>query len=99
MVPLGSRVCTARRCTLISTSVSDPTGYGRVITDAAGDVLEIVEHKSCSPEQLKVRVINSGIYCLRADLVWSNVNLIQPNPGSGEYYLTDIFEKIGRAHV
>ncbi len=78
--------------TLISTSVADPTGYGRVVTDANGDVLEIVEHKSCSPEQLKIRAINSGIYCLRADLVWKNLSAIQPNPGSGEYYLTDIFE-------
>lgn len=78
--------------TLISTSVPDPAGYGRVITDAGGDVLEIVEHKSCTPEQLKINVINSGIYCLRADLVWKNLSLIQPNAGSGEYYLTDIFE-------
>ncbi len=78
--------------TLISTTVPDPAGYGRVITDANGDVLEIVEHKSCTPEQLKINVINSGIYCLRADLVWKNLSLIQPNPGSGEYYLTDIFE-------
>lgn len=78
--------------TLISTTVANPTGYGRVVTDARGDVLEIVEHKSCTPEQLAIRVINSGIYCLRADLVWKNLPLIQPNPVSGEYYLTDIFE-------
>jgi bifunctional UDP-N-acetylglucosamine pyrophosphorylase/glucosamine-1-phosphate N-acetyltransferase len=78
--------------TLISTAVSDPAGYGRVVTDANGDVLEIVEHKSCTPDQLMIRVINSGIYCLRADLVWKNLSAIQPNPASGEYYLTDIFE-------
>ena len=78
--------------TLISTTVSNPTGYGRVVTDARGDVLEIVEHKSCTAEQLAIRVINSGIYCLRADLVWKNLSAIQPNPISGEYYLTDIFE-------
>jgi bifunctional UDP-N-acetylglucosamine pyrophosphorylase/glucosamine-1-phosphate N-acetyltransferase len=78
--------------TLISTTVANPTGYGRVVTDAQGDVVEIVEHKSCTPEQLKICVINSGIYCLRADLVWKNLSAIQPNPGSGEYYLTDIFD-------
>ena len=78
--------------TLISTSVPDPTGYGRVITDPNGDVLEIVEHKSCSPEQLHINVINSGIYCLQADLVWANLHAIQPNEKTGEYYLTDIFE-------
>jgi bifunctional UDP-N-acetylglucosamine pyrophosphorylase / glucosamine-1-phosphate N-acetyltransferase len=78
--------------TLISTSVPDPTGYGRVITDAKGDVLEIVEHKSCTPEQLRISVINSGIYCLRAEHVWKNLSAIQPNAKTGEYYLTDIFE-------
>ncbi len=78
--------------TLISTSVADPTGYGRVVLDDRGDVSAIVEHKACSPEQLKINVINSGIYCMRADLVWNNLKEIVPNPASGEYYLTDIFE-------
>jgi bifunctional UDP-N-acetylglucosamine pyrophosphorylase / glucosamine-1-phosphate N-acetyltransferase len=78
--------------TLIATSVPDPTGYGRVILDAQGDVVEIVEHKACTPEQLKVQTINSAIYCLQADLVWNNLGKIQPHPSSGEYYLTDLFE-------
>lgn len=78
--------------TLISTSVPDPTGYGRVILNDQGDVSAIVEHKACSPEQLKINVINSAIYCMRADLVWDNLAKITPNLASGEYYLTDIFE-------
>jgi bifunctional UDP-N-acetylglucosamine pyrophosphorylase/glucosamine-1-phosphate N-acetyltransferase len=78
--------------TLISTTVADPTGYGRVVRNAHGDVEAIVEHKACTPEQLAIREINSAIYCLRADLVWRNLSAIQPHPASGEYYLTDIFE-------
>ena len=78
--------------TLISTTVPDPTGYGRVILDYRGDVSAIVEHKACTPEQLEIDVINSAIYCLQADLVWKNLASITPHPASGEYYLTDIFE-------
>jgi bifunctional UDP-N-acetylglucosamine pyrophosphorylase/glucosamine-1-phosphate N-acetyltransferase len=82
--------------TLISTTLANPSGYGRIVRGTSGDVSEIVEHKSCSPEQLQIREINSGIYCMRADLVWQNLGAIQPNPTSGEYYLTDIFEILRR---
>lgn len=78
--------------TLISTTLPDPAGYGRVVRAAQGDVQEIVEHKACSPEQLAIQEINSGIYCFRADLVWNHLGAIQPHPSSGEYYLTDLFE-------
>jgi bifunctional UDP-N-acetylglucosamine pyrophosphorylase/glucosamine-1-phosphate N-acetyltransferase len=48
--------------TLISTSLEDPTGYGRVIRTQFGDVVAIVEQKAASAEQLGVREINAGIY-------------------------------------
>ena len=52
--------------TLITTTLADPSGYGRVILDDVGNVAAIVEHKDANAEQLQVRVINSGIYCFRA---------------------------------
>jgi len=47
--------------TLITTTLADPSGYGRVILDDVGNVAGIVEHKDANAEQLQVRVINSGI--------------------------------------
>ena len=76
--------------TLITTTLDDPSGYGRVIVDADGNVEAIVEHKDCDAEQRAIRVINSGIYCFRADLLWRHLCEVQPNPVSGEYYLTDM---------
>jgi bifunctional UDP-N-acetylglucosamine pyrophosphorylase/glucosamine-1-phosphate N-acetyltransferase len=76
--------------TLITTTLDDPSGYGRVIVDQHGNVEAIVEHKDCTPEQRTIRVINSGIYCFRADLLWRHLGEVQPNPISGEYYLTDM---------
>jgi len=75
---------------LITTTLDDPTGYGRVIIDSTGAVTSIVEHKDATPHQRSIRVINSGIYCFRADLLWKHLAEVQPNNASGEYYLTDM---------
>ncbi len=76
--------------TLITTALDDPSGYGRVLVDAHGNVEAIVEHKDCTAEQRQTRVINSGIYCFQADLLWRHLSEVQPNPASDEYYLTDM---------
>jgi bifunctional UDP-N-acetylglucosamine pyrophosphorylase/glucosamine-1-phosphate N-acetyltransferase len=76
--------------TLVTTTLPDPTGYGRVIADDYGYVVEIVEDKDCDRTQREVRVINSGIYCFRADLLWRYLKQVRPNRISGEYYLTDM---------
>lgn len=83
--------------TLITTSLDDPSGYGRVIADEHGSVEAIVEHKDCNAEQREVRTINSGIYCFRAELLWRHLSEVKPNPLSGEFYLTDM-AAILRAH-
>jgi bifunctional UDP-N-acetylglucosamine pyrophosphorylase / glucosamine-1-phosphate N-acetyltransferase len=78
--------------TLITTTLDDPTGYGRVIVDESGDVSAIVEHKAAKPEQLAVRLINSGIYCFRADLLWKYLGEVKPDNPANEFYLTDMAE-------
>ena len=76
--------------TVITTDLDDPTGYGRAILDAQGNLEAIVEHKAASPEQLLVRCINSGIYCFRAAALWKHIDEIHCDNPAGEYYLTDI---------
>ena len=83
--------------TLISTKLDDPTGYGRVVRDAQGNVQAIVEHKPATPEQRKIQEINAGMYCFDADLFWKHAGEIQPNNPANEYYLTDMVEILIRA--
>src|SRR5580698_7726049 len=83
--------------TLITTRLSDPTGYGRIIFGDRGNVRAIVEHKAATAEQLAIPFINSGIYCFRAELLWKHLAEIQPDNPAHEYYLTDIVEILGRA--
>jgi len=83
--------------TLIATKLDDPTGYGRVLLDSKGNVQAIVEQKAATPQQLAVHLVNSGIYCFRADLLWKYIDQIGTNNPAGEYYLTDMAEILGRA--
>jgi bifunctional UDP-N-acetylglucosamine pyrophosphorylase / glucosamine-1-phosphate N-acetyltransferase len=76
--------------TLIATALEDPSGYGRVVIDSNGVVQAIVEHKDCTPEQRAIRVINSGIYCFDAALLWRHLSEVEPNSQTQEYYLTDM---------
>jgi bifunctional UDP-N-acetylglucosamine pyrophosphorylase/glucosamine-1-phosphate N-acetyltransferase len=83
--------------TLITTRMDDPTGYGRVILDKAGNVQDIIEEKAATAEQRALRLVNSGIYCFRADLLWKHIGEIGTNNPAREYYLTDIAAIFDRA--
>jgi bifunctional UDP-N-acetylglucosamine pyrophosphorylase / glucosamine-1-phosphate N-acetyltransferase len=82
---------------LMSAIMADPTGYGRVIRDQRGNVLDVVEQKAGTPEQLAVREANMGIYCFRADLFWKHLGELEPNNTAQEYYLTDMPAILTRA--
>jgi len=83
--------------TLITTRLADPTGYGRIIQGKDGEVQAIVEQKAATPQQLAIPLINSGIYCFRADLLWEHIGEIGTDNPAHEYYLTDIVEILNRA--
>jgi bifunctional UDP-N-acetylglucosamine pyrophosphorylase/glucosamine-1-phosphate N-acetyltransferase len=82
--------------TLITTTLEDPTGYGRILRNEKGDVTAIVEEKAATAEQKKIKLINSGIYCFHAELLWKHIGELVPNPASGELYLTDMAEILAR---
>ncbi len=82
---------------VITTEVDDPTGYGRIIRSPESDVLEIVEHKAATPEQLAVQEINSGILCFDADSLWRHIHELRPDNPAHEYYLTDMVAILIRA--
>src|SRR5699024_9115481 len=54
---------TGAKATVLTTSAPDPTGYGRVIRNQAGEVEKIVEHKDANASELRVNEINTGTYC------------------------------------
>jgi bifunctional UDP-N-acetylglucosamine pyrophosphorylase / glucosamine-1-phosphate N-acetyltransferase len=82
--------------TLITTTLQDPTGYGRILRDEKGDVTAIVEERAATAEQKKFTLINSGIYCFRSERLWKHIAEIEPNPATGELFLTDMAEILTR---
>ncbi len=81
----------------ITTVLDDPHGYGRIIRNAAGEMIAVVEEKAASAEQKTIREINAGIYCFDAELLWQHIGTIQTNNPAGEYYLTDMVEILNGA--
>ncbi len=75
---------------ILSFNKADPTGYGRIVRNAAFGVTAIVEHKDATEEQHKITEVNTGIMAMpNAHLVQWLSNLTNNN-AQGEYYLTDI---------
>ena len=79
------------KATVLTAKMPDPTGYGRVIRSATGEVLKIVEQKDGSAEELLVDEVNSGIYCFDSKALFSALSLLNCDNAQGEYYLTDVF--------
>jgi bifunctional UDP-N-acetylglucosamine pyrophosphorylase / glucosamine-1-phosphate N-acetyltransferase len=74
---------------VLSAEVPDPTGYGRVVRDGQGRIRAVVEQKDASAEERRIREINCGIYCARAEPLLRMLRRLTPNNAQGEYYLTD----------
>ncbi len=78
--------------TVLTTQLEDASGYGRVIRDAGGKFAAIREHKDCTADELKVREINTGVYCFDASKLFASIHEIKQNAKKKEFYLTDIIE-------
>ncbi|MBN3836970.1 bifunctional UDP-N-acetylglucosamine diphosphorylase/glucosamine-1-phosphate N-acetyltransferase GlmU [Burkholderia sp. Ac-20344] len=77
---------------ILTVTLDDPTGYGRIVRDAAGFVTRIVEQKDASPEQLKIAEINTGIIVTPTAQLSMWLGALKNENAQGEYYLTDVVE-------
>ncbi|WP_321941242.1 bifunctional UDP-N-acetylglucosamine diphosphorylase/glucosamine-1-phosphate N-acetyltransferase GlmU [Burkholderia cepacia] len=77
---------------ILTVTLDDPTGYGRIVRDAAGFVTRIVEQKDASPDQLKIAEINTGIIVTPTAQLSMWLGALKNENAQGEYYLTDVVE-------
>ena len=95
--------CDGQRLALLTLSMADPTGYGRIVraqahaseplragVAASAQVRAIVEHKDATPEQREIREIYSGIMAVPTRLLRAWLSRLDNQNAQGEYYLTDI---------
>lgn len=82
---------TGALASFLSIELADPGSYGRVVRDERGKPQKIVEAGDASPEELAIREVNAGIWCLENHpAVWAALEKLRPNNAKGEYYLTDL---------
>ena len=75
---------------MLSTIFSDPTGYGRIIRDKAGNVTGIVEQKDCTSFESEIKEGNAGFYIFDNIWFWQNIDKLKSDNAQHEYYLTDM---------
>ncbi|MDP2873586.1 MAG: bifunctional UDP-N-acetylglucosamine diphosphorylase/glucosamine-1-phosphate N-acetyltransferase GlmU [Bacillota bacterium] len=75
---------------MLTAEMDDPAGYGRVVRDPEGRLLEIVEQLQCTPQQAAIREANVGIYCVDRSVLDRYIPLLEAHPPQGEYLFTDI---------
>ena len=83
--------------TVLTAIMDDPFGYGRIVRDAEGNVQGIVEQKDATEEQKAIKEINTGIYCMECPQMFDVLATLTCNNAQGEYYLTDVLEKLNAA--
>jgi bifunctional UDP-N-acetylglucosamine pyrophosphorylase/glucosamine-1-phosphate N-acetyltransferase len=85
--------------TILTAQLQDPTGYGRVIrkSQKSANVKAIVEEKSATPSQRKIREINSGFYAFDANPLFVHIDELSNDNPHGEFYLTDMAAILGKA--
>jgi bifunctional UDP-N-acetylglucosamine pyrophosphorylase / glucosamine-1-phosphate N-acetyltransferase len=78
---------------VLTVTLDDPSGYGRIVRDQAGYVQRIVEQKDATPEQQKIREINTGIVVTPTAQLAMWLASLKNDNAQGEYYLTDVVER------
>ncbi|WP_067697871.1 bifunctional UDP-N-acetylglucosamine diphosphorylase/glucosamine-1-phosphate N-acetyltransferase GlmU [Nocardia jejuensis] len=78
--------------TVLTFVPEDPNGYGRIVRDEQGQVLEIVEHADATPAQAAINEVNSGVYVFDAAVLRTMLSRIDTANARHELYLTDVLK-------
>jgi bifunctional UDP-N-acetylglucosamine pyrophosphorylase/glucosamine-1-phosphate N-acetyltransferase len=81
--------------TILGAVLENPFGYGRIIENSNGKVIRIVEERDATPREKRIKRVNVGVYCFKAEDLFKAIDKIRPDNRKGEYYLTDAVEILG----
>jgi bifunctional UDP-N-acetylglucosamine pyrophosphorylase/glucosamine-1-phosphate N-acetyltransferase len=83
------------RASVLTADIEDPRGYGRIVRRNNSELDSIVEHRDASPDVLKIREINSGVYVFNSPALFESLTKIRNDNVQREYYLTDVISILG----
>lgn len=81
-----------RSLALLTVNLENPAGYGRIVRNAAGQVIRIVEEKDANDHEKLINEVNTGIMAIPGDKLKKWLSQLNNSNAQGEYYLTDIIE-------
>lgn len=87
---LASKITEGAAVAVLGFTPDEPGAYGRLKRDEAGALAAIVEAKDASPQELEIRVCNSGVMAIESDFLKARLKDIDNNNAKSEFYLTDI---------
>ena len=79
-------------CSLVTTRLENPKGYGRILRGTDSSILGIKEEADASSTERKINEINAGIYCFEIESLFRALAKISNANKQGEFYLTDVIE-------
>jgi bifunctional UDP-N-acetylglucosamine pyrophosphorylase / glucosamine-1-phosphate N-acetyltransferase len=85
------------KAVVLTMELDNPTGYGRILKDGAGNFRKIVEEKDAGADERTIREVNTGTYVFDKRLLFEGLKRINTNNAQGEYYLPDALEHILRS--
>ncbi len=84
--------------TVLTTTLEDATGYGRILRTQDGEVIAIVEEADATPQQRAIREVNAGVYAFDIDALRSALDQLSSDNAQHELYLTDVISIVRGEH-
>jgi len=86
-------------CTLLTSHLKNPTGYGRVLRAGNDRIVKIIEELDSSIYEKVIEEVNVGVYCFNKQMLFEALESIRPNNRKKEYYLTDAIEILAKSNA
>jgi len=77
-------------CTILTGESTLTLPFGRVLRDENGRFLHVVEEKDCTPDELKIAELNTGVCVFKAPMLFEALKELKNDNAQGEYYMTDV---------
>ncbi len=90
---------TRSACTLLTSNLKNPTGYGRIVRSGGDKIVKIIEEADASIYEKVIEEINVGVYCFDKRFLFEAMEAVKPNNRKKEYYLTDAVEILAKSNA
>lgn len=86
-------------CTLLTATINNPGGYGRIIRNESGEIIKVIEDKDATLHEEIIEEVNLGVYVFKKEIVFSHIDKVKLNQSKKEYYLTDIINILKKSNI